>query len=142
MTKPPAILAFERAYAASILVWSARAALSWTKDSRMIAADPALIGYEWLVPLGFAAVLLLSLWLLWQVGWRRNAAAAGLVIASAALSALVMVLTVAGLVTGRAPVLVTALLSLVASALNIWAATRLRLPDARAWLHPNATALS
>lgn len=133
MTRPPGIRRFERLYLASTLAWLAAAALSWDARQRMVAASPALAGFEWLVPAGFALVILISLALWWRAAHGRSIMARTGIAGVAALSAIVIVLTSIGMVTGRALSLPSNLLQLVSSALDILAAGALFRRDAREW---------
>lgn len=133
MTRPAAVARFEVLWLASTLAWLGDAAMSWGERRRMIAGNPALGGYEWLVPAGFALVLLVSLALWWLAARRRRLMARTAVAGIAVLSVIVIVLTGIGMATGRALSLPTNLLQLVSSALCIAAAVSLFRPDADAW---------
>ena len=139
MTRPSAIVRFERLWLASTLAWLAGAAVSWSERRRMIAVNPALAGYEWLVPAGFAGVLAISLILWWQAAHRRRLMARTAVAGIAVLSATVIAMTVIGMVTGRALSLPTNLLQLLSSGLCIAAAASLFRADAGAWFGVPAT---
>lgn len=133
MTRPPPVLRFERLWLGSTLAYAAGAVLSWDERRRMIAGAPALAGYEWLVPAGFALVLGLSLLLWGLAAHRRSLLARTGVVVMAALSALVIVLTLIGMASGRTLALPTNLLQLASSALGIAGAKALFDPGARGW---------
>ena len=133
MTRPGAIARFEGLWLASTLAWLAGAAMSWGERRRMIAGNPALAGYEWLVPAGFALVLAVSLALWWMAAHRRQLMARTAVAGIAVLSAIVIAMTVIGMLTGRALSLPTNLLQFVSSALCIAAAVSLFRPEASRW---------
>lgn len=133
MTRPAAILWFERLWLGSTLAWLVGAALSWNERRRMIAANPALAGYEWLVPAGFALVLAISLALWWFAAHRASRAARGGVAVIAALSTILIVTNVFVIARARALSLPANLLQLGSSALCIAAAVSVFRPEARAW---------
>jgi hypothetical protein len=133
MTRPVAIVRFERLWLASTAAWLVGAALSWGERRRMISDNPALGGYEWLVPAGFALVLAVSLCLWWLAAHRRRLMARTAVAGVAVLSAIVIAMTLIGMVTGRALTMPTNLLQLLSSALSIAAAASLFRADARPW---------
>lgn len=130
MTRPAAIARFERLWLASTLAWLAGAALSWGERRRMISDNAALAGYEWLVPAGFALVLAVSLVLWWYAGRRRRLMARTAVAGVAVLSAIVVVMTLIGMATGRALSWPTNILQLLSSGLGIAAAASLFRPGA------------
>lgn len=132
-TRPAAIRRFERLYLASTLAWVAGAALSWGERQRMIAANAALAGNQWLVPAGFALVLALTLVLWWQAARRGSIFARTGVAGMAVLSGLVIVLTLIGMASGRGSALPTNLFQLLSSGLGIVAGAALFRNDARAW---------
>lgn len=133
MTRPPAIIRFERLYLGSTALWLGGAALSWDARRRMIAASPALAGYEWLVPAGFALVLVVSLALWWLVRERRSRGARAGVALLAVISAGVIAMTVLAAVSGNVLSPVATLLQLLSSALDIAAAALLFGAGARDW---------
>ena len=133
MTRPGAIARFEGLWLASTLAWLAGAAMSWGERRRMIAANPALAGYEWLVPAGFALVLAISLVLWWLAAHRRRLMARTAIAGIAVLSAIVIAMTAIGMLTGRALSLPTNLLQFVSSGLCIAAAVSLFRPEASRW---------
>ena len=133
MTRQPAIRLFDRLYLASTAAWLIGAALSWSERQRLIAGRSVLAGYEWLVPAGFALVLLVSLALWWGAGYRRSQFARAGAAFVAVLSAGVLVLTVIGLVSGRALSLPATLLQLLSSGLGIAGTLMLFTDGARDW---------
>ena len=133
MTRPAAIVRFELLWLASTAAWLGGAALSWSERRRMIADNPALSGYEWLVPAGFALVLAVSLALWWLAAHRRRLMARTAVAGVAVLSAIVIAMTLIGMLTGRALSIPTNVLQLLSSGLCIAAAASLFRADARPW---------
>ena len=133
MTRPAAIRRFEALYLASTAAWLLGAALSWDERRRLIAGNSALAGYEWLVPAGFALVLAISLGLWWGAAHRASRAARGGVAAVAVLSALVLGMTLVGLVSGRTLALPATILQLLSSGLGIAATVLLFGEGARTW---------
>ncbi|WP_375287494.1 hypothetical protein [Sphingomonas sp.] len=130
--KPETVRRFEMLYPASVLAWLAASALSWDERQALTARSPALVGYEWLVPAGFAGVLALSV-LIWALVRRRSPAGRVMAMVGGVFSALALVIVAGRLVVGHSADPVATLLSLLASGLNVAATAGLFAPAARAW---------
>lgn len=130
--KPHTIRRFDLLFPASIAAWLAATALSWDERQAMVARNPALVGYEWLVPASSAGVLALSL-LIWLLVRRRSAAGRTMALVSGSLSFLALLIAVGGLAVGRSADPAASFASMLASALNIAAAGSLLAPASRAW---------
>lgn len=138
--KPDTIRRFDLLYPASIAAWLLASVLSWGERQALIARTPALIGYEWMVPLGFGGVLALSI-LIWTLVRRRNPAGRVMAIVGGVFS--ILALLRAGLALGQSADLPATLVSLLASGLNVAAAAALLAPASREWFRARgAEALS
>lgn len=139
--KPGTVRRFERLYPASVAVWLAASALSWGERQALVARSPALVGYEWMVPAGFAGVLALSV-LIWVLVRRRAPGGRVMAIVGGGFSTLALITVAARLVGGHSADVGATLLSLLASGLNVAAAASLLSPEARIWFGEPQEALS
>lgn len=139
--KPRTIRRFDLLFPASIAAWLAATALSWDERAAMVARNPALVGYEWLVPASSVLVFALSV-LIWVLVRRRSPVGRTMALVSAVLSGLALLIAVGGLTIGRSADLAASLMSMLASGLNIAAAVSLLAPASRAWFGESAEALS
>lgn len=134
MPRPPSIKRFELFWWGSTLFWAAATRLAWDRNQGKLLADARTRQVaEWGQWFWIGVTLVLTALFWWLVARRASAAGKWLVTAWAGLGALLAVLRLFGLTTGRTfhPLSDTAFL--LTAALSLAAAAALFRDDARAW---------
>ena len=137
--RPPSIVAFDRLYLSSVVLYLLNAVLFWTATRAIMltslpAANPAVARLLPTIMAGSLVVTVaVSLLLWWLVVRARNVAGKWLVAATEAIGAVLAALALVRLAGGASINTPSVLLGLISTALAIAAAAMLFRPDAVAW---------
>ncbi len=143
MPRPPSIIAFERLYLGSIVLYIVNAALFWSATREImvqtpqIEANPAMAGMVGGIMAGSLIVtVLVSLLFWWLVARARSVAGKWLVVGTEAIGAIFGLLALLRLARGTAPIPTATALGLIATGLAVAAAAMLFRADAGSWFDP------
>ena len=147
MPRPPSIIAFERLYLASLLLYIVVTAVFWSRTREtmltmpQMQANPDMAGFVDAIMIGsFAVTVGVALLFWWLVARARSVAGKWLVVVTEAIGAVFAVFALLRLVQGVADSAVGSAVSLLVTGLAIAAAVMLFRPDARAWFGEDTAA--
>ena len=137
MIRPRSILAFERLFLLSLVLWVAQQALTWPVRVAQFEAQPAGRGNGWVLAVFLIAMALANVGIWFLAARRASVAGKWLAGAAAAISGVLLVVEVIALVRPGGGAMSFKLLALVTSVLTIAAAVPLFGEDARDWFGEN-----
>lgn len=147
LPRPASIVAFERLYLGSLLLYIVVTAVFWTRTREtmltmpQMRANPDVAGIIGPIMIGsFAVTVGVALLFWWLVARKHSVAGKWLVVVTEAIGALFAIFALLRLVQGTADSTVGSALSLLVAGLAIAAAVMLFRPDARAWFGEDAVA--
>lgn len=134
MTKPPSIHSFENLWWGATAAWILGTILSWDRVGSTLAANPQTADAAQLAqPIIVGIVLLVTAVLWWLAARSASPAGKWLVVVAAAISALIGLGRLAGLVMGRSLHPLSLAAFLLGAVLTMAAAAALFRPDADEW---------
>lgn len=136
--RPAAIRRFERLYLAAFALNLLGWLLAWPGMRAVLAANPATAGAAWVLPLGLAFSMLVTLGLWYAVARGGSNVARWAVVALAVLAVGRVLVNVPAVAAGYVSVLEGAV-GAAAAGLQAWAAATLFTRDARGWFGEEAS---
>ena len=133
MNRPRSILAFERLFLLSLLLWALRQALTWNAQVAQFEANPAGQGRAWILAVLLGATALVNLGIWYLAARRASRIGKWLAVAAAVVSGVLVLFEVMALLQPGGTAMPFKLLALVASVLTVAAAVPLFREDAALW---------